>query len=198
MTEHIRSFSVVHSYFFRSCSRPIWLSTLLILLAPGVSGAAVTAAERLEMIRACEAVIIDQSFSALSGYDPAPFSSGAPGEKSYAVYNHQRNVVTIAKIVGRKWVQCTVSDSEADKLAIPERYAEWRKEFMAAFPRSEYLWLRRKLDASSTNPWAVRCNGDQLALMAVSEWSHKRQFAVILTNDPSINYPKNPCAKGGS
>lgn len=198
MTDRIRRFAVVHPYSFRSYTRPIRLAVLLAFGMQGTSEAAVSPAERLQMIRACEAVIIDQSFSTLADYEPAPFSSGAPGVKEYAVYNHQRNIVAIAKIVGEKWVQCTVRDSEVDKLPISERYAEWRKEFTAAFPRSKYLWLRRKLDASSTNPWAVRCNGDQLVLMAVSEWSQKHQFAVILTNEPSIYYPKKPCVMGGS
>jgi hypothetical protein len=198
MTECIRRLSVVHPYFFRSYTRSAWLAVLIAFSMPATSVAAVSPAERLEMIRGCEAVIIDQSFAPLSGYDPAPFSSGAPGEKSYAVYNHPRNIVTIAKVADDKWIECTVRETERDILSIPERFAEWRKEFVVAFPKPGYRWLRRTLDASSTDPFAARCKGDQLVVFAFGHWSHGHLFSVTLTNEPSVNFPKNPCLYGDS
>lgn len=197
MSDRIRRFPVVHSYVFGRCKHSIGLAVLMAFAMKGTSDAAVSAAERLQMIRACEAVIIDQSFASLADYEPAPFSSGAPGEKEYAVYNDRRNVIALAKIADGKWVQCTVRDTEVDQQPIPERYAEWRKEFMAAFPRPGYRWARRALDHNSTNPFAVRCRDDQLVLMAFSEWSLKHQFEVTVTNQLS-RHANNPCLLGGS
>jgi hypothetical protein len=185
MTEGIRRFSVVPPYLFRSYTRPIRLAALMAFVMPGASEADVSPAERLEMIRACEAVIVDQSFAALSGYDPAPFSSGAPGEKSYAVFNRPRTFVTIAKVADGKWVECTVRETERDILSMRERYAEWRKEFVVAFPKPEYRWFRGWL-----YPLAARCKGDQLVVLAFAGQSHGHQFAVTLTNEPSLAYPK--------
>src|SRR5690606_3120998 len=197
MTDSIRRSSVGHPYFFRSYTRPMWLAVLVAFSMPGTSDAAVSPVERLEMIRACETVIIDQSFSALSGYDAAPFSSGAPGEKSYAVFNRPRNIVTIAKVAHDRWVECKVRESEKDNLPILERYTEWRKEFVAAFPKPEHRWVRRTLDHSSTNPYALRCSGGDVVLLISAEFSQKHEFTVTVTSELS-RHANNPCALGGS
>ncbi len=177
--------------------RPVWLAVLAAFAMPGASEAAVSPAERLELIRACEAVITAQSYAPLEEYEPAPFSWGRPGEKEYAVYNASRNLIAIAKVVGDEWVECMVRESEKDTSPILERYAEWRKEFVAAFPMPEYRWVRRTLDGGSTNPFAVRCREDRLVLMVHAEFTLKHEFAVTMTNELS-RHANNPCLLGGS
>ena len=145
---------------------------LVCLAALGLSRAALAdedSSQWHELVRACEAVITDQSFAPLGNYEPAPFSAGLPDVKEYAVYNVPQDLVAIAKFVKGKWVQCLVRES--DETQSRSRWRElannWTNGFQAGFPKARYHWVKWNWNPHRPFPAALRCHNDSFVLIVI-------------------------------
>ena len=134
------------------------------------------------MAQKCEAVIIEQSFDALEGYEPAPFTSGKPGQKEYSVYSTSGDLVVIARVASGEWVQCYVRESTEDRDRTQDFAMAWRDRFVTLFPTSDYIWgsVRRP---DWLPPLAIRCSGEDYRLMVRASLETNFWFRIVVTNE---------------
>lgn len=137
-----------------------------------------------EMVRACETVIAAQSFRPLAEYEAAPFSSGKPGVKEYAVYSRSRELVVIARIEGDKWTHCWVrEDWQNDRQRWREIELIWRSGFEAAFPKSTYAWVRTPNNPHQPFVGAVLCQEERSVLLVMPYLSGNFDFGVNVSSE---------------
>lgn len=152
-----------------------------------------------EMVRRCEAVITEQSFAPFEGYEPAPFTSGKPGQREYSAYSPNEKLASIARVLGKDdWTLCYVRESQEDRTRTRDFYAAWRDWAETTFARSEYLWGNFVVRPDRANPVAIRCDDEAFVLAVYGSLETDFHFRVIVTNDVSVLFPasrRNPCRK---
>ncbi|PTX50108.1 hypothetical protein IQ03_01654 [Gemmobacter caeni] len=154
----------------------------------------VTPAERLELVQACEKVLLEQSEAPLRGYLPAPLSSGKPGAKTYTYYSQSKALIVLARRTGKIWDLCTVQEVEGDRRSLTEWAKAWPKEFAAAFPASRYQQHSFQVPRP-VEPFAVLCQDQGFALVIYPHFGQKSEFAVSVSNQ--LDYIRSdPCQPG--
>ena len=177
------------------------LLLLAVLVAFGKPEAALAKPNSLpwfEMVKACEAIIADQSFGPLQSYEPAPFSSGMPGIKEYSVYSASRDLVAIARVVKGEWVRCLVRENEEDTSRWRELATEWVDGFEAGFPRSRYHWVKWRFNPNNMFTGAFRCHGKGFVPLIAPVLDRSLQFRVVVSNESSPTLLKKCGGASGS
>jgi len=173
----------------------VFLGAILSFWMSWASLASASASNWAELVRACEAVIADQSFAPLINYEPAPFSMGLPGKKEYAVYDASRNLVAIATAIRGEWASCLVRESEEDRSRWRELGTEWEDDFEVSFPKSEYLWVRSPINPERPFRGAVRCKGNSLPIVILPNLETNFFFRVAVSK--ASTRAQNLCGNEG-
>lgn len=175
---------------------------VLALLIAGFAGGMATSSRAepeiapwFEMVRACEAVLKEQSFSALAGFAPAPFSSGMPGVKEYAVFNKARSLVVVARQVKGAWEQCLVREHTEDRARWRDLARAWEEGFEAAFADGAYRPVKARYNPDRPFHGAVRCDGDRFVMLVMPTLEWGFQFRVVVANTP-VRSGAKICAGG--
>lgn len=170
----------------RPCWRGLYIAALAMLAVfghPPASLAEADSAQWFEMARACEQVIADQSMSVLSGYEPAPFSTGRPGVKEYAVFGPSRHLVVTARVEDGEWTRCLVREAEKhDRSRWQEIAPLWNAGFAAAFPKPQYLWVKSRLNPYMPFIGAFRCEEGRFVLAVTPYLGSDFDFLIEVTS----------------
>ena len=166
--------------------------SFLIGFLAGTSPTNASASFWVALVRACEAVLADQSFTPLAVYDHAPFTMGKPDEREYAVYGPSQTLVAIATQKDESWTRCLVRESKEHRAHWKEHANEWVTSFDATFPKPAYLWVTWRRDPDRPFRGAIRCEGETTALRIEPYLAPGFYFRVLVSKGP---HPRvlDPC-----
>ncbi|MEO3413190.1 hypothetical protein AAFO92_00900 [Roseovarius sp. CAU 1744] len=172
-------------------SNRVWVLVLLAINSFGMQEAAWANSKSpwIELTQACESVIVDQSFQPLEKYKPAPFTIGLPGIKEYSVYSATQNLVAIARIERGTWVQCLVREHEESRVRWKDLAKEWSNGFEAGFPKPAYLWVEWKYHPERPFVGAVKCRGEDPAILISPNLETDLFFRVAVISAQHSNTP---------
>jgi hypothetical protein len=154
-----------------------------------------------DMAKVCEDVILEQSSDPLRQFQPAPFSSGKPGQKEVAVYDPTKELVVVARLVGgTTWDQCFVRETDEDETRRRLLAEDWTGSLAAIYSVPPYLAVNAVLP-DIVNPGVFRCDGGSYVLSVfgffgrdfLSRLNHRersardngRAFRVFVVKEPS-------------
>lgn len=158
------------------------LAVAAVFAAPVAAQTKTNHSDWVEMVRACETVIWDQDFAPLRGYEPAPFSSGLPGVRQYAVYNAPKSLIAIATLSGDIWGRCLVRETEESHTRWRDLGKQWTEGFGAAYPGPKYQHVSSRFDPNRPFPGAARCREKHLEVLIIPSLAASFAFRVEITN----------------
>lgn len=172
--------------YFSATANSLFLTFTLSIPAPLLADT--SHSEWMEMVRACEAVILEQDFKPLENYEPAPLTYGMPDMRELGVYNASRNLIVTAREERGKWVHCLVREAKEERLVWREQAAQWEEGLKASFPRSEYIGVEWPYHPEFPFKGALRCQ-DGNPLLLVAPFLDDMVFRISVHNDfPSGAY----------
>ncbi len=144
-----------------------------------------TGPEWHEMVQACEAVILQQSFGALDGDEGAPFSVGMPGIRELAVHNGKRTLVAIARSGRDIRASCTVRETiEKDRARWRVLMDMWNEGLEAGFSRRHNRAVRWSPVENMVIFGAMRCRNGRLVLRTAPHFLPEFRFRVSVLPNP--------------
>lgn len=180
------------------CVRTAAMALILTAGTPNRLLAEVNGAEWFKMVRACETVLMDQSFTALNALEAAPYSFGKPGTKEYAVYAGDRALVVSATVEEEIWTRCLVRETDqTDRSRWKELATEWGNGFQSAFPSSEYAYVQTRYNPHQPFVAAILCTEQTAKLLVQPQLNANFQFQVQVTAAPDHVDPKFCAAIAG-
>lgn len=160
------------------------VSLTFALSIPSPLFASASYSEWMEMVRACETVILDQDFEPLEDYETAPFTYGMPGIREFGVYNTSRSLIVTAREERGKWVHCLVREAKEERSVWREQAAQWENGFLDSFPQSEYVRIKWPYNPIAPFRGALLCRGDK-PLLLVAPFLGDMVFRISVHNDLS-------------
>lgn len=168
---------------FATRSAAVRLGLCALAALPMAANASPDRAERMELVRHCEDVILQQSITPLNAFKPAPFGSGAPGKKTYAFYSASQKLLIFARKTGKIWDLCTVREAVEGSNSLIDWSLDWPKEFDSTFPAPRYIRLDGRF-GPPFSPVALRCEDQRAALVVYPHFGNESEFSVSVSNDP--------------
>ena len=162
---------------------------------PMAANASPDRAERMELVRRCEDVILQQSVTPLNAFKPAPFGSGAPGKKTYAFYSASQKLLILARKSGKIWDRCTVREAVEGSNSLIDWSRDWPNEFDSTFPSPRYIRLDGRL-GPPFSPVALHCADQRAAFVIYPHFGNESAFSVSVSNDPEqahLHLPEQAC-----
>ncbi|MEL6434454.1 MAG: hypothetical protein AAFQ28_11700, partial [Pseudomonadota bacterium] len=146
----------------------------------------------LEMVEACERVILEQNYIALKDYPVAPFNSGLPGRREYSNYDQTRQLVVIARLEGDRWSNCSVAEKTVTRANHKELFADWEYVSENVFSVPPYSKVTWPLNPTRPMPGAVRGTGNEEGIVLIPgfivDWTLSMQVTRLTSQ-------KELCAK---
>lgn len=156
------------------------------LAAPTRVSAETEIAPWIEMARACEDVMLLQSFSPLAKYADAPYSYGKPGLKALAVYSEDQELVVIAQEIAGSWQKCEVRETEESRARWREQGEHWNATVATAFVDPGHVLVSWKFDPNRPFSGVLRCDGND-PLLLVIPYLHDFSFRVKMGTNLSAS-----------
>ena len=180
---------------FTTRSAAVRLCLCALAALPLAANASPDRAERIELVRHCEDVILQQSVTPLNAFKPAPFGSGAPGKKTYAFYSTSQKLLIFARKTGKIWDICTVRETVAGSNSLIDWSLDWPNEFDSAFPAPRYIRLDGRF-GPPFSPVALRCEDQRAAFVVYPHFGNESEFSVSVSNAPEqahLRLPEKAC-----